>query len=599
MFFSSKKTEQDVQPGIEPSPSPCAWPPTPEVAESVIGRQDDVRGTEAQVLDVTALARAKGSSSAVNSKSLQIVEVSDPANRKQIVKVKVDVPHPYPSRQIPTRVLEEEDYQEAVSAIIERDFFPDLPRLRTSQAILEAHLDGNDAQAQALEQQLRNMPRATPLGTVDLTATPAATPRPEADGGKRGHTSAADQRLSVWEREDGAESSIAGGIDDTSHALLRLTSGKEVAVDLSNVRLDDFQRVFTSEDNASFEAVLQKDRERRKQKEWWMEDAELTHNTKTKTQALALETTGSAEVEHGIIMTNEFKARNTLQFKPANILQEVIEKPLVTFQNTRFTTKQQEVIETSLSAAVIARKARAEGVELDEAMKKMAREGKFKVKVGNLLDCGHGRAIGGRFEPATPTIAGSSGSGGASGSGTYPLVSTPAMSPGADGMSPLMTYGEIASTPRLLDENAHGPKFSLQDESARSLAAEKLAKGAISRQREQKSNSRKERLRALGITPESLTPGRTPGSKAGSRSATPGSLSGKVTPQSPIGQLLQRAQRMARQGGRLGIGISPAASVKTPATPGSESAKKRLKVDKGFSVSKHSSSSNMDVSDLL
>ena len=49
-----------------------------------------------------------------------------------------------------------------------------------------------------------------------------------------------------------------------------------------------------------------------------------------------------------------------------------------------------------------------------------------------------------------------------------------------------------ASTPRVLDEET-GPTFRVQDESARDRAAEKLAKGAMQKQRESRQNSKKER----------------------------------------------------------------------------------------------------------
>ena len=119
--------------------------------------------------------------------------------------------------------------------------------------------------------------------------------------------------LSAWEKDDGAESvasANAGSIANCQQVLLRLISGREVVVDLSTVRLDDFQQVFTSEDNASFEAVLDRDRERRRQKEWWVETSEEKHNTKCKAQALEFEV--DAPTSTGQIMTCEFQAEGAV-----------------------------------------------------------------------------------------------------------------------------------------------------------------------------------------------------------------------------------------------------------------------------------------------
>lgn len=438
---------------------------------------------------------------------------------KKIVKA----PDPYPSsKAIPLRALEEDDYVEAVSALIERDFFPDLPHLRARYELMQARLRGDNALAKALEKKLRSeLPRPTP----------GATPRePEAIG--RGAGGAAAARLSAWERDDGSESvasAHAGSIANYEQVLLRLVSGREVVVDLSTVRLDDFQKAFTSEDNASFEAVLEKDRERRRQKEWWVEGSEEKHNTKCE----ALKDQIRESQSTGEIMTCEFQARNTFYFKPRGEMSELIEKPTVESRNTRFTTQEQSELDETLIAAVAARQARESGQQFSEVLAKMVKDGTFSIAA--LHSHGNVRAVGGRLQ--TPM---------GHGPASYPMVNTPALLPGENGFSPLMTFGKIASTPKALDEDA-GPTFSVQPESARDRAAEKLAKGAMQKQRESRQNSKKERLKALGLTPSASPASTRP---------TPASVASKVTPMTPIGQLLHRAQKMAQRGGRLRIASS-------------------------------------------
>ena len=376
--------------------------------------------------------------------------------------------HPYPSKAIPLRALEEEDYVEAVSCLIERDFFPDLPHLRARYELMQARLRGDNALARALEKKLLEMPRATPGGTPH-------TPRPqtplETGQNAANAASAAAQRLCAWERDD---ESVAAQSASSYQQVLKLISGREVLVDLSTVRLDDFQTVFTSEDNASFEAVLDKDRERRRQKEWWVEDSEEKHNTKRKAQALEFAGEG---VSTGEIMLCEHKARNTLYFKPRGESQVAIEKPTVETRNTRFTTQEQTDLDYTLLAAIAARQARESGQQLSDVLAKMSKDGSFSLAA--LHNNGHVRAVGGRLQ--TPLNQAG-----------YPMVSTPLLIPGESGFSPFMTFGKIASTPRLLEEEA-GPTFRVQEESARDRAADRLAKGAMQKQRESRQNSKKAR----------------------------------------------------------------------------------------------------------
>merc|ERR1719436_583551 len=89
----------------------------------------------------------------------------------------------------------------------------------------------------------------------------------------------------------------------------------------------------------------------------------------------------------------------------------------------------------------------------------------------------------------------------------------------------------------------------MAEESERELTAEKLQRGATQRQRESKQLTKSERLRVLGLSVNG-TP-TTPGSMR-----TPTSVISKVTPLSPIGQLIQRAQKLAQQGGQLRISNS-------------------------------------------
>jgi len=303
-------------------------------------------------------------------------------------------------------------------------------------------------------------------------------------------------------------------------------------VDLTHVRLDDFQRVFTSEDNASFEQIIARDKDRRKHYQWWIEGPEKAHNTLCKGQERQLE---DGCLDGGVISYARHQGRHAVSFVPHGEPQPDKEKPPVEFKNTRFTSKQQMELDCMLAAGMVSRKARLEGEKLENAYEAAAKEGKFDLPS---ITAPAVRALGGRLQSplsgSKPEFNG------------FPLLKTPTLLPGVNGLSPLMTYGALASTPKVLDDETRGPNFHIVEQSARELAAEKLQRGATQRLRESKQLTKVERLRALGISTPS-TPGKSTPASVHS------SVGSKVTPSSPIGQLIHRAQKMAQKGGQLRI----------------------------------------------
>lgn len=336
-------------------------------------------------------------------------------------------------------------------------------------------------------------------------------------------------------------------------------------MDLQAVRLDDFHRVFTSEDNAAFEDIIKRDNERKEFKQWWIEASELKHNTLHKQYRDAIADGRDIENTGHALLGNEFKARHSLNWTPDGQAQvDLVEKPKVDFKNTRFTTAQQVELDSMLGISVANRHARQAGEQDVEAAEMMARSGRFGLGISAQGYAGM-RAVGGQMDRSLLPSQEVRG---------YPIMSTPALLPGVGGLSPLMTYGQIGSTPRCLDEE--GPSFRMNEASDREQAAEKLQRGATQKLREAKQQTKSERLRALGLTPPpSSTPrggsSRTTPGGASSRRNTPGSTITRVSPMSPIGALIQRAQRMSQQGGRFQISNTP-----TP-RPASEAPLKRRK----------------------
>ena len=169
---------------------------------------------------------------------------------------------PPPTKRIkrPPKVLDEEEYTAALSDIIARDFFPGLVESKAQQEYMNA-LEAND------EEWIRNAGRQltetmTPrLGNRRARATrfdPSATPQLGRS------TAIGEETPKGW---GGETPSVAG--TDISRQSSEIES-KGSGVDTSSMRLSEFQRIYTSEDNESFNALLDKQNEKRREKHAYM-----------------------------------------------------------------------------------------------------------------------------------------------------------------------------------------------------------------------------------------------------------------------------------------------------------------------------------------
>lgn len=162
---------------------------------------------------------------------------------------------PPPTKKIkrPSTILDEDDYTDALSEIIARDYFPGLRESQAQQEYLAALESNNQTWIAEAAQKLRaaidpkegRSRRATRDGRFDETqTTPKAPPR------------AADTPLGY----DGSSTpvSVAGTEASDDPTPKRL--------DTSTHTLSSFQAKYTSEDNASFNDVLDKQNKTRREK---------------------------------------------------------------------------------------------------------------------------------------------------------------------------------------------------------------------------------------------------------------------------------------------------------------------------------------------
>lgn len=164
-------------------------------------------------------------------------------------------PPPKPRRRpsAPPDTLDEDTFVEAMGEIIERDFFPELPRLQRQMKWLDA-----------LEQRrLGSMTEVRRVVQSELRRDPGE--------GRGGGESVAGGITPVM--RGGARAARAGaatgGQTPLSYAQGEAVGGEE-GTEALPLSLDQFLARFQSEDDASFDVLAEKMREAHKRKYWWV-----------------------------------------------------------------------------------------------------------------------------------------------------------------------------------------------------------------------------------------------------------------------------------------------------------------------------------------
>lgn len=175
----------------------------------------------------------------------------------------VAVMPPPPLKRIkrPPKVLDEDEYTQTLSDIIARDYFPGLLESQAQHEYLAALDSGNEVWIAEAAQKLREAAAPTTgskrrsARNTRFNSTPSATPRRVADT-PVGYT--------------GSETpmSTAGGPDTATEAPAPQNSREaDTAASLS---LGAFQAKYTSEDNESFNDLLDKQNQKRREKHAYM-----------------------------------------------------------------------------------------------------------------------------------------------------------------------------------------------------------------------------------------------------------------------------------------------------------------------------------------
>lgn len=183
-------------------------------------------------------------------------EISSQALTKRSHETALMPPPPAPKRiKRPTKVLDEDDYTDALSHIIARDFFPGLIETDTQQEYLNA-LDSQDQEW---------------ISSAGRKLTEIMTPGPNGRQSRGRRGTSMTPIAGLYGRGGETPKAWQGDTPMSAVSSKSTTSaaGQKSEID-TNMSLGAFQSKYTSEDNESFYKLLDKQNTKRSERYAWM-----------------------------------------------------------------------------------------------------------------------------------------------------------------------------------------------------------------------------------------------------------------------------------------------------------------------------------------
>jgi protein DGCR14 len=378
---------------------------------------------------------------------------------------------PPPAKKVKReKVLDEDTYVDALNEIIQRDFFPDLPKLRTQLEWLEAEENNDIEKMRELQQRLLTSRRPTD----PVRATPRGFETPAGFEGTPATTMPASERNTpaATPQTHNPPPPDATAVRDTASTPSTTTTTIAAPANTS-LSLDKFLNTHTSEDNASFSTIMDKQHEKHLEKYAWVEN-------KAKEASQLMIEYGNPDEKRGAVQTWQYTVRNQLMYVPEGVGSQI--NPLedakgpvkeILHENTRITGKlfaDNQAKNEEKPEVLWAMLATSDREILN--LRRAEKEG-GKVDLDDLL--GTPKPV-----PQSPKVRG------------YGFVATPSPAPGVD-MSPFTTWGRLDGTPLLVDTDSTpldltpGPAFKVPEPPKRDLVAMRLAeKAAIKKRKKNK-----------------------------------------------------------------------------------------------------------------
>ncbi|MBN3283547.1 ESS2 factor, partial [Polyodon spathula] len=348
---------------------------------------------------------------------------------------------------------------QSLEKIIQRDFFPDVEKLQAQRGYLEAEETGDLERMREIAIKFGSSLGKSSAHSSAPYVTPATFETPEGRPGSPSSKARHGARITEGGKEKDQEE-------------------KELPC------LDSFLAKNTSEDNASFEQIMDLAGVKERARHAWLYEAEAEFKQRH-TQNLALPSAEKQAIESGKagVETWEYKAKNALMYYPDGVKDdESFKKPReVLHKNTRF---QGDPFSKALSKSQLQQAA---------ALNAQFKQGKVGPDGKDLL------------AQDSPKVNG------------YGFLGTPSPAPGVTD-SPLMTWGEIESTPFRLDasdtpyvERTRGPSFKIPAPGRRERLGLKMANEAAAKNRANKQEAlRKVTENLASLTPKGLSPALSP-----------------------------------------------------------------------------------------